>query len=148
ILWTLHGLDAAWAAAVWVAAGRLVTVSWPLLIFSLITAVYRWQLLSAYNDATVATAIVEKARQASSVREAVATVLDEIRALYGARLVLLAAHDRSHERLHLWVARAGVEPRATHTELQPGERATYFFEAPAVWSTAEGLHWRDDAGLA
>jgi len=74
-------------------------------------------------------AIMEGIGPAGTVREAVQTAFRELLSLFGARAILLVAHDRVGGRMHSWQARSDMLA-AQHEELPVGQAPTYLFPAP------------------
>jgi signal transduction histidine kinase len=85
-------------------------------------------------------AIMEGIAPAGTVREAVQTALRELLSLFGARAILLVAHDRGGGRLHSWQARTDMLA-AQHEELPVSQAPTYVFAAPTdAWYAERPAH--------
>jgi hypothetical protein len=70
----------------------------------------------------------------------VQTAFHELLSLFGARAILLVAHDRVGGRVHSWQARSDMLA-AQHEELPVGQAPTYLFPAPTdAWYAERPAH--------
>ena len=74
-------------------------------------------------------AIMEGIGPAGTVREAVQSAFRELLSLFGARAILVVAHDRIGGRMHSWTARTDMLA-AQHEEVPMSQEPTYLFAAP------------------
>lgn len=92
-------------------------------------------------EASAIAGILERIEPVADVREAIDAVLPELMRLFGARAIVLVAHDRSHGRLFRWEARAAAgRAHVSYAELRPADRETYLFPTTHdSWSAGNGV---------
>jgi nitrate/nitrite-specific signal transduction histidine kinase len=77
----------------------------------------------------------------AGLRGTVQSLADELARALSARRIVIAAQEKDTERAFLWDVRPSDPDRAESnlqiSELNPAQRATYFFAAPEYWSAVQ-----------